>query len=154
MECPQGTCSQVEKLYDHVDKQKDKFINCLGFYMKKPGKFFTGIISGVLLLVIGSLCGSIYSGYKVFYALNTIPEVQAAEKENTERMFKIEKDQEVMLNIVKTIAETQKKFADNIDKNSKQLIEITTDLKHEKEQSRKINEQLIELLKKRQNRNE
>jgi len=123
---------------------------CLGQYVKKP---HISIVVAVLVFLFSNLGASIYSGYNIFYAFKAIPILQAAETKTNERMYKIEKSHEVLVNIVNTIANTQEKMADALEKQGKQMIELTNDLRHEKEQSRKINEELIELLKQRRSNN-
>lgn len=137
-ECPQGTCDQIGKLYEHAEK-----------YVRLPGKLATGILIGFVMLVMGSIGSSVYSGYRVFYALNAIPSLQAAEKNIGSKVYKIEQDHAVLVEIVKTIANTQKEFAGAIKKQGEQIIELTTEMKNEKEQTRKINEKLLEELKRR-----
>lgn len=175
VDCKQGTCDQIKNIYEHSDKEdkelrkwvEDKFIEfkrhlkeCANGFMKKPN---TAILCVFLAFFLGSIFGSIYNFYKIYYMAETVPKVEAAENTTREKVYKIENDHTVLTGIVKQLADTQDKFFHTIDEqrdaieknqergnaNQRQLIEVTTQLKNVMERSKETNDLLLKELKRR-----
>lgn len=138
-----------KKLSEHAEKKvKELESGLCNKYVKKPPGWLTKILVSAFF---ASIFVSLLGGYNIYYTMQTVPELAAAEKETKEKVYKIDKGHAIMQETLQRVINIQAKQVEINQQQNEQMIELKTQFKNEVERSRETDKELLKEIKKLNN---